>query len=69
MTFSTVLKIVEYSDSETSPSKLMATEAPDYAQSESPQHAYYKLCNSVFREIQYTDEERVQVSDFAQNCA
>ena len=69
--FSTVLKITAYSDSETSPSKLTATEAPDYAQSESPQHAYYKLCHSVFREIQYTDsetdKERVQVSNFVKN--
>ena len=60
-----------YSDSETSPLKLMATEAPDYAQSESPQHVYYKLHDSVFGEIQYTDsetdEERIQVSDFVKN--
>ena len=68
--FSTVLKIVEYSDSETSPSKVMVTEASDYAQSESPQHTHYKLHDSVFREIQYTDsenEERVEVSDFVKN--
>ena len=40
--FSTVLKIVEYSDSETSPSKVLVTGTPENAERDTPQHAYYK---------------------------